>query len=125
MVVVNIKDKLISYILIKIKDKIFKLNMKKLLTLLLFIPLVSFSQTFEEIITINSEDTFKRVAIENNYEFYQEKDGVIFYGWGLDGDKAQMWATYTKDTKLVVFQFKKDELFGHTPQFKEITKNIK
>ena len=99
--------------------------MKKLLTLLLFIPLVSFSQTFEEIITINSEDTFKRVAIENNYEFYKEKDGVIFYGWGLDGDKAQMWATYTKDTKLVVFQFKKDELFGHTPQFKEITKNIK
>ena len=43
--------------------------MKKLILLLLFIPLVSFGQTFQEFMTINSLDKFKRVVIENNYEF--------------------------------------------------------
>ena len=38
--------------------------MKKLLILLL-LPLFSFSQTFDELMTINSEDTFKKVVIEN------------------------------------------------------------
>jgi len=38
--------------------------MKKLL-LILFIPFVSFSQTYEELMSINSIDMFKKVSIEN------------------------------------------------------------
>ena len=103
--------------------------MKKLLILLL-LPLFSFSQTFDELMTINSEDTFMRVAIENDYEFYEQKeeekeDNYIYYAWGLNGDKAEMWAIYSKDIETVLFQFNKDELLGHKPIFKEITKNIK
>ena len=43
--------------------------MKKLLLLLLFIPLVSFGQTYKDVMSISSVDTFKKVAIENAYEF--------------------------------------------------------
>lgn len=50
--------------------------MKKLL-LLLFIPFVSFSQTFENVMSINSIDDFKRVAIENGYELYEEDDTQV------------------------------------------------
>jgi hypothetical protein len=42
--------------------------MKKLF-LLLFVPFVSFSQTFKDVMSIKSVDTFKKVAIENAYEF--------------------------------------------------------
>ena len=98
--------------------------MKKLLILLL-LPLFSFSQTFDELMTINSEDTFKKVVIENDYVFYSEKDDAINYTFGLVGYKAQIWATYSKDTKRVSFRFKKEGVVGHKPQFKEITGNIK
>ena len=43
--------------------------MKRLL-LLLIIPTLSYSQiSFEDVMSINSEKTFKRVMIENGYEF--------------------------------------------------------
>ena len=42
--------------------------MKKLL-LILFIPFVSFSQTYEELMSIESEDMFKKFVIENGYEY--------------------------------------------------------
>ena len=97
--------------------------MKKLILLLL--PLFSFSQTFEELMTINSEDTFKRVAIENDYELDSEREGDIYYGWNLDGSKSQMEAIYFKEENKVLFRFHKEEVLGHKTQFKEITKNIK
>ena len=98
--------------------------MKKLLILLL-LPLFSFSQTFDELMTINSEDTFKKVVIENDYEFYQEEDGVIVYGWKLDGDNAQMWGNYNKNKNDVIFQFSQNWIYGHRDEFKEITSEIK
>ena len=42
--------------------------MKKLILLLLFIPLVSFGQTFDEIMKMNSEDIFVRYMVENGFE---------------------------------------------------------
>tara|TARA_B100000475_G_scaffold199169_1_gene180991 strand:+ start:597 stop:1172 length:576 start_codon:yes stop_codon:yes gene_type:complete len=97
--------------------------MKKLLILLL-LPLFSFSQTFDELMTINSGDTFKRVAIENDYELDSEREGNIYY-WVLDGSKSQMEAIYFKEENKVLFRFHKEEVLGHKTQFKEITKNIK
>ena len=41
--------------------------MKKLI-LLLFIPLFSFSQTYEEVISISNLDFFRKVMIENDYK---------------------------------------------------------
>ena len=50
-----------------------KLNIMKniLYTLALLVSFSSFGQeiTFDELMTINSTDSFKRVVIENGYEF--------------------------------------------------------
>ena len=48
--------------------------MKKIILILLFIPLVIFGQTYKDIMSINSVDMFKKVMIENDYE-YMEGDG--------------------------------------------------
>ena len=62
--------------------------MKKLL-LILFIPIISFSQTFEELSIINSLDDFKKVMIENGYEFDSldnsggVTDGLLSYGYDM------------------------------------------
>jgi len=54
--------------------------MKQLL-LLLTIPTLSYSQiTFEDIMSINSEDTFNRVMIEGGYEDIESCDKTIYYG---------------------------------------------
>ena len=48
--------------------------MKKIFLILLLIPLISFSQSYKDIMSINSIDMFKKVMIENDYE-YMEGDG--------------------------------------------------
>ena len=59
--------------------------MKKLILLLLFIPLISFGQvTYKDVISISSTEMFKKVMIENEFE-YMEGDGystedILVYG---------------------------------------------
>ena len=47
--------------------------MKKLIFLLL-IPIISFGQTYEDIVSIDSKEQFIRIGIENNYEINFNKD---------------------------------------------------
>jgi len=75
--------------------------MKRLL-FLLFIPILSYSQiTYKDVMSINSEDTFKKVVIENGYEFDSEDEGLIFYGLNIlrdsiEGNKSSEWGVYKK-----------------------------
>ena len=76
--------------------------MKKLIVLL-FIPFISIGQiTFKDIMSISSLDQFKRVMIENNYEFDSiDKDGDILYGFNIakdsiKGNKSTSWAWHSK-----------------------------
>ena len=62
--------------------------MKKLL-LFLFIPFISFGQTYEELMSINSIDMFKKVVIENNYEPYKQDDKIAFYGFNIVKDSKE------------------------------------
>jgi len=58
--------------------------MKKLLLLLLFIPLMSIGQSYKDVMSINSLDTFKKVAIENAYEFDNvDEEGLVTYGYNI------------------------------------------
>ena len=57
--------------------------MKRLLVLLL-IPLFSFGQTYDDIMSINSLDTWKKVVIENDYEYVE---------WD-DDEEDNDWVTY-------------------------------
>lgn len=93
--------------------------MKKLL-LLLFIPFVSFSQTFENVMSINSIDDFKRVAIENGYELYKEDDTKVFYAYNLvkeesEEDSMERGLVYFKGVNSFIFTiYKRMSLLGKT-----------
>ena len=55
--------------------------MKKLFTLfiLLFIPFLSFSQTFSDLMRVDSKEQFVRTMIENGYERVMNDDGQLIY----------------------------------------------
>jgi len=85
--------------------------MKKTLFLLLFIPLLSYSQiTYDDIMRINSEKTFKRVVIENGFEFDKSDEEYIGYGMNINrdsinGNKSKLWSRYSKINGEFNFQF--------------------
>ena len=93
--------------------------MKNLL-LLLFIPFVSFSQTYENVMSVKSIDDFKRVAIENGYELYEEDDSKVFYAYNLvkeEGEETQMerGLAYFKGVNTFMFTISKQySLLGKT-----------
>ena len=69
--------------------------MKKLI-LLLFIPFVSFGQTYNELISINSLDTWKKVVSENGYEYVYWGEGNedwVTYGFGVMKDSTNAAST--------------------------------
>ena len=58
-----------------------------------------FSQSYNEIMSINSLNQFKRVMIENYYEFDSEDDEVVIYGLNIqrdsiEGNKSSNWALF-------------------------------
>ena len=84
--------------------------MKRLL-LLFIIPTLSYSQiTFEDIMSINSEKTFKRLMIENGFEYDESgNEQYIFYGLNIvkdsvDGNKSNFWGSYDKGSGEFEFQ---------------------
>ena len=111
--------------------------MKKLLLILLFIPLVSFGQSYNDLMSINSVDMFKKVAIENGYEFSQNDGDWVDYGLNIvkdsiNGNKSPAWLYYnTKDDRFsLVFSRTSTNLFGvkenrNDGNFDLIVKDIK
>ena len=61
--------------------------MRKLLILLL-IPLFGFSQiSYKDVMSINSVDGFKKVVIENGYEYESlDEEGWLTYGFNIVKD---------------------------------------
>ena len=91
--------------------------MKKLILLLLFIPLLSFSQTYKDLMSINSVDMFKKAVIENGYEFSVEEDGEISYGFNIlkdsiDGAKSIKWAYYNTNNDRWTFRFSRSNMLN-------------
>ena len=92
--------------------------MKRLL-LLLIIPTLSYSQiTYDDILSINSLKTFKRVMIENNFEFSFIDSTFVMenyffedYWYGLNinrsdgGDRSSLWSIYFKYDDEFQFRF--------------------
>lgn len=107
--------------------------MKKLLVLLLFIPLISFSQTYKDVMSIKDVDTFKKVVIENNYEFNDEGgEGLVTYGYNIvkdsiNGNKSSKWAFYKLEDDMFVLTFSKESFFGTSDetQYDKIYESVK
>ena len=76
--------------------------MKKLL-LILLLPTALLSQTYNELMSIDSLDDFKKVMIENQYEFDEvDEDGSYLYGYGLvkdsiNGNKSEKWGNFRNE----------------------------
>ena len=62
----------------------------RILIILLFISFNSFGQlSYSDIMSINSEKQFKKIMIENYYEFaLKDEDGYIVYGYKLQKDSV-------------------------------------
>ena len=89
----------------------------KNLFLLLFIPILSYSQiSYKDVMSINSEDSFKKVVIENGYEFNDiDEEGCITYGFNIErdsieGNKSSKWGVYNKNDGKFTFQFNRRTL---------------
>ncbi len=93
----------------------------RILLILLFISFNSFGQlSYSDIMSINSVKQFKKIMIENYFEFATEEDGYIIYGYqiqrdSVEGDKSSMWGSYKTDGTFS-FQISRGnafaELFG-------------
>ena len=82
--------------------------MKQLL-LILLIPIISYSQiSYKDVMSINSVKMFKKVMIENGYEFGQSDEDDVIYGFdivrdSIDGMKSSKWGRYgVKDDSFTV-----------------------
>ena len=107
--------------------------MKKLLILLL-LPLFSFSQTYKDVMSIKSEATFKKVAIENNYELDSVDDeGWVTYGFeiqrdSIDGNKSSKWLLYNTNDDRFVLGFSRKmffDLVNESNKYNEIFDKVK
>jgi len=84
--------------------------MKRVLFVLLFIPIFSFSQvSYKDVMSIKSADMFKKVVIENGYEYdSMDDDGWLTYGFNIvrdsiEGNKSSKWSSYnTKDDRFTL-----------------------
>ena len=91
--------------------------MKKLI-LLLFIPLVSFGQTYKEVMSISSVDMFKKVVIENGYEFDNtDEEGWVTYGYNIvkdsiDGNRSSKWAYYNINDNRFTLSFSRSNILS-------------
>ena len=116
--------------------------MRKLL-LLLLIPIISYSQiSYKDVMSINSEKMFKKVMIENGYEFGEiDEDGIV-YGFdivrdSIEGNKSTKWGwygvndgftlTFSRNTLLNTFLNLKEDRSENEYDLiiKEIKKNCK
>lgn len=117
--------------------------MKQLL-LILLIPIISYSQiSYKDVMSINSEKMFKKVMIENGYEFGLSDEVNLVYGFdivrdSIDGMKSSKWGRYevkddgfglsfSRNTQLNTFLNLKEDRSENEYDLivKEIKKNCK
>ena len=94
-------------------------DMKKLI-LLLFIPLVSFSQTYDDLMGIDSKEKFIRTMVEIGFERVSVDEGMLTYAYSPtyeDGEETRstLWIYHfeQEDGGGVVFlQIQTKDFFG-------------
>ena len=98
--------------------KLNTINMKKLLILLL-LPLFSFSQTFDDLMGIDSEETFVKTMIEIGFERIDTEEDVTTYAYNPtyeDGQetKSSLWVYHTpiEQGGVIFLQIMTKDFFG-------------
>ena len=103
--------------------------MKKLV-LLLLIPIYSYTQNYNELLMINSLDDFKKVMIENKYEFIEiSENGDWLYGFNVeevDGKKlGEKYGGYFIDGSWKLQFNETNNLFAKLGDYDDIVEEIK
>ena len=98
------------------------------LIILLFASFNSFGQTYEEIATINSLESFKKVLIENNYEYdkkaSKKKKGLNVTYRTADNQKYALWNTDRDEFAILI---NKTNILGgleNDTDYDDILKNV-
>ena len=102
--------------------------MNRLLLLLLYIPIVSLGQTFDEVANINDYQSFAKVMIENGFEPFKNVNGRVNYvlnpqGQG-DNIKAERVGTWVNDSRELYITFYKENLLAQI-DYNKITQGLK
>jgi len=104
--------------------------MKRLL-LLLLLPTTLLSQTYNELMSIDNLDDFKKVMIENKYEFDKvEDDGRVVYGFGLvrdsiKGNGSEKWGSFNKDGSWSLQFNERNTIIYKLGDYDDIVESIK
>ena len=103
--------------------------MKKLILLLLLIPLVSFGQTFDynDLKDINSEKQFKRFAFEKEFVKTKESSYRLVYAQNYNKKKdiAEVWSGYYLETGLFSFELWKTYDGSSKDSFDRVLEQVK
>ena len=91
--------------------------MKKLILLLLFIPVVCIGQSYKDVMSISSVDMFKKVVIENGYEYDSTDDDWITYGYeiirdSIEGNRSSKWTSYNTKNDNWSFRLSRTDALG-------------
>ena len=80
--------------------------MKKLVFILLFIPLISFSQvTYKDVMSISTKNTFLKVMLDNKYSQMESDSTELVFGLiPSENDTSTSFAYYYSDNRFE-FQF--------------------
>ena len=105
--------------------------MMKPILILLLLPIVSISQSYDELKSINDLDQFKKVMIENKYQFDKvDDDGGVIYGFGLvkdeeNGNKSEKWGLYNEDGSWSLQFIDRETIIYRYGDYESITESIK
>ena len=95
----------------------------RILIILLFVSFNSFGQlSYSDIMSINSAKQFKKVMIENYYEFDSEDDEVVIYGLNIqrdsiEGNKSSNWAFYNTNSDAFAIQISRQNALAGLLEF--------
>ena len=96
--------------------------MKKLVFILLFIPLISFSQvTYKDVMSISTKNTFLKVMLDNKYSQMELDSTELVFGLiPSENDTSSSFAYYYSDNRFM-FQFvRTGTKYTGTPQEKVV-----
>ena len=90
----------------------------KLLLLILLIPIISYSQiSYKDVMSINSEKMFKKVMIEDGYEFGFLDEDYLVYAFdivrdSIGGMKSTKWSMYGVKDDVFTLSFSRNTLLN-------------
>ena len=94
----------------------------KIVFILLFIPLISFSQvTYKDVMSISTKNTFLKVMLDNKYSQMESDSAELVFGLiPSENDTSSSFAYYYSDNRFM-FQFvRTGTMYTGTPQEKVV-----